>query len=440
MNLISEILCKKTVLGRPVINEVIFIAACNPYRVMKGTKEEEDIGLKNKDHKIRSLVYTVNPLPHSLLNFVFDFGCLTKENEKRYIQAMLKKTFDDILQSEEEKFDDILQSEEETFDDILQSKEENQVYKNAVDLIFAAQDYLRTHYDSSSVSLREVRRCAIFIKSFYDFLQIIQTNSSIDCDYRKDLKKWTVDDLLSKSLNLCLFLCYYLRIPNKKVKNDLLNEPTFKKYYEDIKNFSLFPNQIMEHLGNEIIKEKGIAKNKALKENIFTLFFCIINRIPVFICGKPGTSKSLSVQLLFNAMVGESSSSKLLQKFPRLTINSYQGAKTSTSEGVERAFQKAKKYLEGEFNKGISLVYFDELGLAELSPNNPLKVLHKELELDINDDSIGITLPKMNGNTKQVAFVGISNWTLDASKMNRGVFLSILDPDEEDLVETAKAI
>ena len=110
MNLISEILCKKTVLGRPVINEVIFIAACNPYRVMKGTKEEEDIGLKNKDHKIRSLVYTVNPLPHSLLNFVFDFGCLTKENEKRYIQAMLKKTFDDILQSEEEKFDDILQS------------------------------------------------------------------------------------------------------------------------------------------------------------------------------------------------------------------------------------------------------------------------------------------------------------------------------------------
>ena len=406
MNLISEILCKKTVLGRPVINEVIFIAACNPYRVMKGTKEEEDIGLKNKDHKIRSLVYTVNPLPHSLLNFVFDFGCLTKENEKRYIQAMLKKTFDDILQS----------------------KEENQVYKNAVDLIFAAQDYLRTHYDSSSVSLREVRRCAIFIKSFYDFLRIIQTNSSIDCDYRKDLKKWTVDDLLSKSLNLCLFLCYYLRIPNKKVKNDLLNEPTFKKYYKDIKHFSLFPNQIMEHLGNEIIKEKGIAKNKALKENIFTLFFCIINRIPVFICGKPGTSKSLSVQLLFNAMVGESSSSKLLQKFPRLTINSYQGAKTSTSEGVERVFQKAKKYLEGEYNKGISLVYFDELGLAELSPNNPLKVLHKELELDIN------------GNTKQVAFVGISNWTLDASKMNRGVFLSILDPDEEDFKETAKAI
>ena len=406
MNLISEILCKKTVLGRPVINEVIFIAACNPYRVIKGTKEEEDIGLKNKDHKIRSLVYTVNPLPHSLLNFVFDFGCLTKENEKRYIQAMLKKTFDDILQS----------------------KEENKVYKNAVELIAAAQNYLRTNYDSSSVSLREVKRCAIFIKSFYDFLRIVHTNPSINCEYRKELKKWKVDDLLSKSLNLCLFLCYYLRIPNKKVKNNLLNEPTFKQYYRDIKDFALFPNKIMEQLGEEIIKEKGIAKNKALKENIFTLFFCIINRIPVFICGKPGTSKSLSVQLLFNAMVGESSPSKLLQMFPRLTINSYQGAKTSTSEGVERAFQKAKKYLEGEFNKGISLVYFDELGLAELSPNNPLKVLHKELELDIND------------NTKKVAFVGISNWTLDASKMNRGVFLSILDPDEEDLKETANAI
>jgi len=35
------------------------------------------------------LVYNVNPLPHSLLNFVFDFGNLSSEDEERYIISMV---------------------------------------------------------------------------------------------------------------------------------------------------------------------------------------------------------------------------------------------------------------------------------------------------------------------------------------------------------------
>ena len=37
------------------------------------------------------------------------------------------------------------------------------------------------------------------------------------------------------------------------------------------------------------------------------------------------------------------------------------------------------------------------MGLAEISPNNPLKVIHSELEYDNNIDN------------KKIAFVGISN-------------------------------
>ena len=72
------------------------------------------------------------------------------------------------------------------------------------------------------------------------------------------------------------------------------------------------------------------------------------------------------------------------------------------------------------------MIYFDEMGLAEVSPNNPLKVIHSQLEYDENED--------------KVAFVGISNWTLDASKMNRGIYLAIPEPDEEDLQKTALTI
>ena len=63
------------------------------------------------------------------------------------------------------------------------------------------------------------------------------------------------------------------------------------------------------------------------------------------------------------------------------------------------------------------------MGLAEISHYNPLKVLHSELD----------------GNQK-VAFVGISNWTLDASKMNRVIHLSVQEPELEDLILTANTI
>lgn len=68
------------------------------------------------------------------------------------------------------------------------------------------------------------------------------------------------------------------------------------------------------------------------------------------------------------------------------------------------------------------LVIIDEIGLAELSPFNPLKVLHSLLE------------------PPEVAFVGISNYALDASKMNRAITLSRPDPDERDLFISAQSI
>lgn len=61
----------------------------------------------------------------------------------------------------------------------------------------------------------------------------------------------------------------------------------------------------------------------------------------------------------------------------------------------------------------MPVVIFDEIGLADISMHNPLKVLHNLLEL----------------NNKFLGFVGISNWRLIASKMNRAVYLARLDSD-----------
>ncbi len=72
----------------------------------------------------------------------------------------------------------------------------------------------------------------------------------------------------------------------------------------------------------------------------------------------------------------------------------------------------------------MPVLVFDEIGLAELSRYNPLKVLHNILEIENRD----------------IGFVGISNWRLDASKMNRALYLARPDPDNNDLRSTAISI
>lgn len=52
-------------------------------------------------------------------------------------------------------------------------------------------------------------------------------------------------------------------------------------------------------------QHSNIAKNKALKENVFMMIVCVENRIPLFVIGKPGSSKSLSKSMVQDAMKGD---------------------------------------------------------------------------------------------------------------------------------------
>ena len=83
---------------------------------------------------------------------------------------------------------------------------------------------------------------------------------------------------------------------------------------------------------------KFIAKNRVLLDNLFTLFVCLNNKIPVFICGKSGCSKSLSFSLLFEAMKGEYLKNDLFKKCPSLYVTSYQGSLTRSSSEIKVIF------------------------------------------------------------------------------------------------------
>ena len=398
LGLITEIMCNHTYLGKKINKNFIFLGACNPYRML--TKKMRESGLvyynmKETSNKLNNLVYTVNPLPHALLNFVFDFASLQPEDEKKYITNTIVSILDKI--ESEGKINNINQNEKNILkDEIIES-------------IVICHDFIRAKYDKSSVSMREIRRFGIFFEYFLNHFK----------RYESTYKK------MKYSLNLTLYLCYYLRLNDKSYRKELSEE--LGKFYKE-SNFLNVPEKEIKLITKEmsIEKGKGIALNRALRENLFTCFVCIDNNVPLIIIGKPGTGKSLSFQILYNTLKGEYSNSPMFKEKGKLYRYYYQGSETSTAEGIEQVFAKAvKSQLKNQGKQIISLVFFDEMGLAERSSNNPLKVIHYLLERDSKNS---------------VPFLGISNWRLDAAKINRALSLTITDYDIEDLRETAIAI
>ena len=59
---------------------------------------------------------------------------------------------------------------------------------------------------------------------------------------------------------------------------------------------------------------------------------------------------------------------------------SYQCSQLSTSESIIKVFDTAKSFQTEDTATFVSVVVLDEVGLAEDSPNLPLKALHPLLE------------------------------------------------------------
>ena len=58
----------------------------------------------------------------------------------------------------------------------------------------------------------------------------------------------------------------------------------------------------------------NIARNAALRENIFMMVICIELRIPLFLVGKPGSSKSLAKSIVSTSMLGRASEKDLMKE------------------------------------------------------------------------------------------------------------------------------
>ena len=402
IGIIKEITCERTLFGKPLPKNMVFLGACNPRRYKPDQALfDNNIGIKKDRYLVQQLqaamggerlLYTVVPLPETMLEYVWDYGFLDRNTEKKYISTMLKTC---VHLSEQVRWFEVL-----------------------VTLISKSQVFIREREDVSSVSLRDVARFCRLFNWFHGSIIERDSNSSSASTLRR-------------AAMTSLLLCYYFRLKSLTHKQEYINmvEMTLiaKPPEEQTRQPSVMDwlNEEQMDIINRMELPSGTAKNRALLENIFVLLACIINRIPLVICGKPGCSKTSAVQIVISNLKGKKSNDSFFQTLPELIAVSYQGSQNCTSESIEKVFERANKYLIAQGNSSLlPVIVFDEIGLAELSPHNPLKVLHAELEVE----------------TCKYGFVGISNWRLDASKMNRTLYLACSDPDDEDLKLTGTVI
>ncbi|KAM6394866.1 E3 ubiquitin-protein ligase rnf213-alpha-like [Rhynochetos jubatus] len=414
---IKEVLCDHSVNGRRISTDYLkVVAACNPYkRHTKDTIEKlEKAGLgyrvRSEDTPeklgyipLRQLVYRVQPLPPSLLPLVWDFGELNEKTQSLYIREIVKSTV------------------------------ENEIPAGNLDIftnvISVSQKFLRERKDECRVaSLRDIGRCMRIVLWFYDLRDLLFH----EIDEKRQAEEEggpTLNDE-QRALVLSLGVCYYVSLESRQ------------EYLEEVaKCFSVPASRLQQEI--ELCQEvfldnlsigKTTACNNALKENIFMMVVCMDLRVPLFLVGKPGSSKSLSKTIAVNAMKGTLSTSPLFKRCKEVQLLSFQCSPHSKPEGIISTFRQCAQFQKGKnLNEFASVVLLDEIGLAEDSPDMPLKTLHPLLEDGCVDDEN----PEAY---KKVGFVGISNWALDPAKMNRGLLVLRAEPSEEELVKTAKGI
>ncbi|KAM6966144.1 LOW QUALITY PROTEIN: E3 ubiquitin-protein ligase rnf213-alpha-like [Tautogolabrus adspersus] len=425
---IKEVLCDKTVKGERLTQDsgLQIIAACNPYRKHTDDmiKRLESAGLgyrvraEETDEKLgsiplRQLVYRVHALPPSMIPLVWDFGQLNDHTEKIYIQQIVQR--------------------------VIENNAINQTnLKCITDVLSASQKYMRTRNDECSfVSLRDVERCMQSFVWFYDNhimlfgeLEKFEANQNAENNDRNQ-RQLEVRDPVLWSLVMAIGVCYHACLEKKDKYREKVSKCLPERYSpaKVMQEISLMQDVLL----SGVPMGDTIARNSALKENVFMMVLCIELRIPLFLVGKPGSSKSLSKTLVADAMQGQASHSDFYKKFKQIHLVSFQCSPHSTPEGIINTFKQCGRFQEGKnLNEYISVVVLDEIGLAEDSPKMPLKTLHPLLEEGCIDDE---ALPH-----KKVGFIGISNWALDPAKMNRGIFVSRGDPDDKELIESAKGI
>ncbi|XP_077861744.1 E3 ubiquitin-protein ligase rnf213-alpha-like [Saccoglossus kowalevskii] len=477
VGLVGEILIDRTVRGKPIDTPNLkFVAACNPYRKHgdAAIKQLETAGLgftvdsANVQEKLghvplRHLVYRVHPLPKSMMPFIWDFGQLNAETEKKYIRSLVnnneyirhlnkvtKQLICNVLamsqmymkqQEEECKFAS-LRDIKRVIEVFVWFHRKYDLIKNGMD-IKEAQHVWQHSMEPESQVHETVDLQSESGDSLYANCGSIDENTLISGKVRvAESSGGIISTEEIKKTRRCLILaigvCYHASLKNRKKYRNYISW-SFEEQFKLPHGPDSIHSDIMwcqELFMDDAKVTDHIAKNKNLTENVFMIAICLELRIPLFIIGKPGSSKSLARTIIDNTMQSPSSDSKIFQHLKKIQMFVCQCSQHSRPEDIIETFDHASTYQKDlNLDEHIGVVLLDEVGLAEDSPKMPLKTLHPLLETGSIYDEVTKEEPY-----KKVGFIGLSNWPLDPAKMNRGITVVTDVPDTNELVKSARSI
>eukprot|EP00118_Oscarella_pearsei_P023946 m.294339 g.294339 ORF g.294339 m.294339 type:complete len:5643 (+) comp40744_c0_seq7:98-17026(+) len=399
IGLFKEILVDRAMEGEPIPENLFFVAACNPHRgsstTISSTSEREDWVLGS---------YYVRQLPPTLHFLRWDYGALDEYQENAYIQQKISMD-ETVLGLRVNQLSDAIS--------VCQQLIREFAYFQLIRVGFSERN--AAVRSKSCVSQRDIQR-VFTLASFFQ-------RSYVSLPDESPAPKTTTDPT-RRAIMVAIGIVYYLRLDTRYRKEFSKRIDDVEAGSGDVPFLHIFESEIDTYV-DKMHLPRGIAKTKALKENLFATVVCTVCRIPLIIVGAPGSSKTLSFNLTLSNLKGAESKKKTFRntdRFPALDPHHYQCSRRSTSIEIKNVFTRAISRQQNHNNSQLPIncvVFMDEAGLPEES-HESLKVLHYYL-----DDP-------------QVSFVAITNHILDAAKSNRAVNLFRPKTDLTDLQTLAK--
>ncbi|XP_019860429.1 PREDICTED: putative uncharacterized transmembrane protein DDB_G0290641, partial [Amphimedon queenslandica] len=397
MGLFKEIIIDRTIDGEAILDNVFIIAACNPLR------GDSTIHLQNVKNVWVKPSYYVRELHPTIDYLKWDYGALNDVQEVEYITAKMN----DCTKDQPEAFT----SGQLTYF-IVESQNRMRQYANKM-------------LANKGVHVLEAMKCSRSCVSQRDIQRVFDFYKWLFGTYKAFQRYTTTEEQQIRALLVSLGLVYYLRLQE-------LDRESYAEFL-DIQcrdllvrcNFTTAFNDELEWYIERMNLPPGIAKTRALKENIFANIACCQTHTPLIIIGEPGTSKTLSFNLVSSTFKGKSSKNEELKNtvaFHALQPFFYQCSKHTNSVEVENIFKQAIKRQRVFASSNVPtfcVVFMDEAGLPE-ERHESLKVLHYHLD------------------KREVSFVAITNHALDAAKTNRAISLYRPETSTEDLKILAK--
>ncbi|CAG2214565.1 RNF213 [Mytilus edulis] len=188
---------------------------------------------------------------------------------------------------------------------------------------------------------------------------IKENDDEFECVDEEQNDIQVLDDV-TRCLVLAIGICYHACLKDRKA------------YREAIAGYFTYP--LVLPGGPDDIEQEISSLQPGIEGKCFAMIVCIELRIPLFLVGKPGSSKSLAKSIIADAMQGGLSKKDFFKDYKQVQMMSFQCSPISVPEGIVGTFRQCSAYQKDKnLDKFVSVVVLDEIGLAEDSPRMPLK-------------------------------------------------------------------